>query len=216
MSVDAPPLRLDRNEFMSAKEFEQPLCRGVLARNWLCANRKVRETHALCVKFISRTGATSFTSFLLSPDKPKHARHPSTRARLASGRGGPATFLGSCRALSASARRQLPLSLPRFVHSSGRPRRALRRRAAWRSGRRCEGMTSRVKIVPRAMPATIGDADGISRGGAGAGDQRQREMAANGRDAGHENRAQPDERGLADGLRFWSGRGAGVRWQTGR
>src|SRR5437763_1795642 len=46
------------------------------------------------------------------------------------------------------------------------------------------------------------DANGIPGGGPGATDERQREMAADGRRTGHENGAEAHQRGLPRGLDF--------------
>ena len=46
------------------------------------------------------------------------------------------------------------------------------------------------------------ETDGISRGRAGTGHQRERKVTGDGRDAGHHDRAQTNPRGLRDGGEF--------------
>ena len=52
------------------------------------------------------------------------------------------------------------------------------------------------------MPVTSTDADAVARAGAGAGGEDEREVADDGGDGGHQDRAQTRAGGLDDGLQL--------------
>ena len=49
------------------------------------------------------------------------------------------------------------------------------------------------------------ETDGISRRGARAGDEGQGKVTGDGRDSGHQDRAQTDPRGFRNGVKLWPG-----------
>ncbi len=64
------------------------------------------------------------------------------------------------------------------------------------------GITSNVKMVPIAIPATTTIPIEFRRRGTRAAHERQWEVAANSGRAGHQHRTQPDQSRLAHRLKF--------------